>query len=100
MRKALAVFVLMLSSPALAESPLCSMSKADALISTQCVRWFFACNGRTLGEPDPRFASLPYKTRLRLVAEAIFEVAEEQCFHFEYAQAKAALDARLLQIGE
>jgi hypothetical protein len=43
---------------------------------------------------------MPYSMRLRLVAQALYEVAEQNCEQFDYVQAKAALDARLQQIED
>lgn len=78
---------------------LCSISQDEANASSKCIRWYFACRGRVLGKPDKRFETMPYTTRLRYVAQALYKVAEQNCEQFDYVQAKAALDARLEEIG-
>jgi hypothetical protein len=86
------------SAQAAGAADLCSMSQDEANASPKCVRWYFACRGRELGKPDERFASMPYKVRLKFIAQALYKVAEQNCEQFDYVQAKAALDARLQQI--
>lgn len=81
-----------------ARADLCKMTETEAYTSTQCVRWLFSCTGRVLGTPDPRFADIPYKVRLRLVAQANYEIAQQKCEHFDYVEAKAAFEGRLIEI--
>lgn len=77
---------------------LCKRSQEEVAGSQQCTRWWFACYLKglhSLGKPEPRFANIPFKKRQELLIQAAFSAAENNCTHFSYQEAEAAMRGKL-----
>lgn len=82
-------------SPTLAPAlSLCAMTDEQAAKSSQCLRYYFVC--RFQPAPGAGVPGLDQGTVARMVASAIFLAAEKNCENFSYAEAAAALQARIM----